>query len=212
MPYDLKGQIKLELLELAEKVCIGSAKIASGYNKHVVNAFRDVLRITNSYYSNRIEAESTHPIDIEKAMLKQFSEDSKQKVLQELSVAHIQTQKFVENYASEHNVIDRNFIKEIHRLFYSSEGMGKFTKLEKENELIEMIPGEFRNRDVQVGNHIAPSNDLITTVICQPCIILRIQHLHWDTRWNSVYLQVFFNDVYCFKSKKRKTSFICFIA
>ena len=80
MPYDLKGQIKPELLELAEKVCIESAKIASGYNQHVVNAFRDVLRITNSYYSNRIEAESTHPIDIEKAMLKQFSDDSKEKL------------------------------------------------------------------------------------------------------------------------------------
>lgn len=164
MPYDLKGQIKPELLELAEKVCIESAKIASGYNQHVVNAFRDVLRITNSYYSNRIEAESTHPIDIEKAMLKQFSEDSKQKALQELSVAHIKTQKFVENYSLEHSVIDREFIKEIHRVFYSAEGMEKFTKLQQEDELIEMIPGEFRARDVQVGNHIAPPSNLIATV------------------------------------------------
>lgn len=39
MPYDLKGQIKPQLLELAEKVCIESAKIASGYNEHIVNAF-----------------------------------------------------------------------------------------------------------------------------------------------------------------------------
>jgi len=164
MPYDLNGQIKPELLELAEKVCIESAKIASGYNQHVVNAFRNVLRITNSYYSNRIEAESTHPIDIEKAMLKQFSKDSKQKALQELSIAHIRTQEFVETYSIKHNVIDRNFIKEIHRIFYSSEGMEKFTKLEEKNELIEMIPGEFRNKDVQVGNHIAPSSDSINAV------------------------------------------------
>lgn len=164
MPYDLKGQIKPQLLELAEKVCIESAKIASGYNEHIVNAFRDVLRITNSYYSNRIEAQSIHPIDIEKAMHKQFSEDSKQKALQELSVAHIKTQKFVENYSIHHSVIDRNFIKEIHKVFYSSEGMEKFTKLNKESELIEMIPGEFRSQDVQVGNHIAPSSDLINSV------------------------------------------------
>lgn len=164
MPYDLKGQIKPQLLELAEKVCIESAKIASGYNEHIVNAFRDVLRITNSYYSNRIEAQSTHPIDIEKAMHKQFSEDSKQKALQELSVAHIKTQEFVENYSIHHNVIDRNFIKEIHKVFYSSEGMEKFTKLNKENELIEMIPGEFRSQDVQVGDHIAPSSDFINSV------------------------------------------------
>jgi Fic family protein len=164
MPYDLKGQIKPELLELAEKVCIESAKIASGYNQHVVNAFRNVLRITNSYYSNRIEAESTHPIDIEKAMLQQFSDDSKEKALQKLSVSHIKTQEFVESYSEEHNVIDRNFIKEIHRVFYSSEGMEKFTKLKLDDEVIEMLPGEFRKRDVQVGNHIAPASDVIDTV------------------------------------------------
>lgn len=164
MPYDLKGQIKPELLELAEQVCIESARIASGYNQHVVNAFKDVLRITNSYYSNRIEAESTHPIDIEKAMLKQFSADSKEKALQELSVAHIKTQEFVEKYSIEHSVIDKNFIKEIHRVFYSSEGMEKFTKLKQKDEVIEMMPGEFRKQDVQVGNHIAPASNFIDTV------------------------------------------------
>lgn len=164
MPYDLKGQIKPELLELAEKVCIESAKIASGYNQYVVNAFRDVLRITNSYYSNRIEAESTHPIDIEKAMSKQFSQDSKEKALQELSVAHIKTQEFVESYSIENNIIDRNFIKEIHRMFYSAQGMEKFTQLKQEDELIKMIPGEFRNKDVKVGKHIAPSSDAINAV------------------------------------------------
>ena len=164
MPYDLKGQIKPELLALAEHVCIESAKIASGYNRYVVNAFRDVLSITNSYYSNRIEAQSTHPIDIEKAMLKQFSQDSIQKALQELSVAHIKTQEFVEAHATNHQVIDRNFIKEIHRRFYSSEGMEKFTKLEQNDEPIEMIPGVFRTRDVQVGHHIAPAHDVIDAV------------------------------------------------
>lgn len=164
MPYDLKEQINPKLLGLAEKVCIESAKIASGYNQHVVNAFADVLRIINSYYSNRIEAESTHPIDIEKAMLKQFSKDSKQKALQELSLAHIKTQKFVEGYSIQHSVTDRNFIKEIHRVFYSAKGMEKFTKLKEENEIIEMLPGEFRTRDVKVGHHIAPKSDLIDTV------------------------------------------------
>jgi Fic family protein len=164
MPYDLKGQIKPELLELAEKVCIESAKIASGYNQHVVNAFRDVLRVTNSYYSNRIEAESTHPVDIEKAMRKEFSTDSKEKALQELSLAHIKTQKFVEEYSLNHNVIDRDFIKDIHRLFYSADGMEKFTTLEYQGEMIIMIPGKLRVRDVAVADHIAPASDLIDTV------------------------------------------------
>lgn len=42
--------------------------------------------------------------------------------------------------------------------------MGKFTKLEKEDEVIKMIAGEFRKRDVQVGNYIAPLSDVIDTV------------------------------------------------
>lgn len=55
-----------------------------------------MLRITNSYYSNRIESEGTHPIDIEKAMKKEFLEDKKKKDLQPLSLIHIEIQKYLE--------------------------------------------------------------------------------------------------------------------
>ena len=69
------NEIKLEneLLKKAEMVIIESAKLTGGYNKYFIDAIKDLLKITNSYYSNRIESEGTHPIDIEKAMKKEFS-------------------------------------------------------------------------------------------------------------------------------------------
>ncbi|MGE3301128.1 MAG: hypothetical protein AB7I39_11935 [Arcobacter sp.] len=77
------NEIKLdnELLKKAEMVIIESAKLTGGYNKYFIDAIKDLLKITNSYYSNRIESEGTHPIDIEKAMKKEFSNDEEKKNL-----------------------------------------------------------------------------------------------------------------------------------
>ena len=68
------NEIKLdnELLKKAEMVIIESAKLTGGYNKYFIDAIKDLIKITNSYYSNRIESEGTHPIKIEKAMKKEF--------------------------------------------------------------------------------------------------------------------------------------------
>jgi len=38
-------------------VIIESAKLTGGYNKYFIDAIKDLLKITNSYYSNRIESE-----------------------------------------------------------------------------------------------------------------------------------------------------------
>ncbi|MDY3205049.1 MAG: hypothetical protein RBR70_08270 [Arcobacter sp.] len=83
------NEIKLdnELLKKAEMVIIESAKLTGGYNKYFIDAIKDLLKITNSYYSNRIESEGTHPIDIEKAMKKEFSNDEKKKNLQQYPIA-----------------------------------------------------------------------------------------------------------------------------
>ena len=77
------NEIKLdnELLKKAEMVIIESAKLTGGYNKHFISAIKELLKITNSYYSNRIESEGTHPIDIEKSIKKEFSNDKEKKNL-----------------------------------------------------------------------------------------------------------------------------------
>ena len=68
------GSIKLDnnLVKKAEEVVLKSAKLTGGHNKQFILAIKDLLKITNSYYSNLIESEGTHPFDIEKAMKKDF--------------------------------------------------------------------------------------------------------------------------------------------
>lgn len=163
-PTELNGIFKDELLEKAEYICIESPKLIGGYNDVVISEIKNLLRVTNSYYSNRIESEGTHPLNIEKAMRKEFSEDSKEKQLQYLSLAYINTQKeFEEDFLQ--NPFDVEFQKKIHKKFYSFEGMSDFLKI-KHNELsVDMIPGELRNMDVEIGSHIAVSHKDVESLL-----------------------------------------------
>lgn len=90
--------------------------------------------------------------------------NSEEKALQELSVSHIKTQEYVEEYSRDHDAIDREFIKSIHRVFYLAEGMDRFTTIKKDSGTLKMIPGEFRTDEVAVGKHIAPSHNSIDKV------------------------------------------------
>ncbi len=158
LPMDIKGNIDQELLALSEKVCIKSATLMGTHNIFIVNAVKELLRKTNSYYSNKIESEGTHPLDIEKAMKKDFSSNANEKKLQLLSLAHIDVQRFIEDFAvkSENTIFTKEFILQIHKEFYSKDGMESFLDIKNEDTLIKMVPGEFRRTDVYIGKHVAP--------------------------------------------------------
>lgn len=155
-PTELSGLFDDKLLEKAEYISIESPKLLGGYSDVVINEVKNLLRITNSYYSNRIESEGTHPINIEKAMKKEFSEDTEEKQLQYLSLAYIQTQIYLENSLNSLSTpFNTDFQKKIHKEFYSYEGMENFLKIKKDDKYIDMIPGELREEDVKIGEHIA---------------------------------------------------------
>ena len=59
--HKLDVNIDEKLLAKAEQVCIKSAKIT--VNDHI----KELLRMANSYYSNKIALEGIHPINIDKA-------------------------------------------------------------------------------------------------------------------------------------------------
>lgn len=169
IPRELSsGNIKQELLVLAEEVIIKSAMLEANYNPLVITAIREMLRNVNSYYSNQIEAEGTHPIDTEKAMRKEYSTDEKEKKLQMLSVSHIKTQESLEKSIEDGiNPLSKECIKEIHKTFYSQEGMESFLFVSNDNRTVELVPGELRNDNVQVGDHIAPLFDEVDHLMNQ---------------------------------------------
>ena len=165
LPKNINGVLNDELTQLSEDVCIKSASLLSGYPPQIIASIKELLRITNSYYSNRIEAQSTHPIEIEKAMRKEFSSDTKEELLQRLSVAHIDTQIFIEsNSLDSEDIINKEYIKKIHKLFYSSEGMEKLLNIKTDALEIQMSAGEFRVSSVAVGKHVAPDADKINSM------------------------------------------------
>jgi len=159
LPHDNQGNIDAELLSMAEELCIKSASLAGSYAPQVLYGIKELLRKVNSYYSNQIESEGTHPIDIDKATRQEFSSDSKEKQLQQLSLVHIEVQKYVENYFTEEQTpYSRDFILDVHRELYSHPDMAHFLQIEdkENNTIIEMVPGKLRESNVRVGQHIAP--------------------------------------------------------
>lgn len=160
-PFNMRGELDDDLLQWSERICMKSAVLSGGLNHDVLDEVRELLRITNSYYSNRIESDGTHPINIEKAMRKEFSEEENSNKLQKLSIAHIHTQREIERLIPGTSPFDINFIRFVHRDMYIQEGMEKFLNIKyaETGEIVKMVPGEFRTRGVAVGGYVAPHSE-----------------------------------------------------
>ena len=169
IPTDLKGTINPELLAFAEEICIKSATLSGSHNPQILDGIKVLLRKVNSYYSNKIESEGTHPLDIDKALKKEFSSNSKEKKLQILSLSHIQVQKYIEDYFNtpDKNPFSQKFILSIHKELYEEPDMKDFLQITHHNTHITMAPGKLRQRDVKVGIHIAPPHNNLPTLLNQ---------------------------------------------
>ncbi len=155
------GVTPYELIALAEQVWINSAKLTSTYSPALLGSIRELLRKVNSYYSNRIESEGTHPIDIERAMKKDFDSDEKKRNLQQLSLVYIEVQKHIEALCQRDDFkpFSKDFILSVHKEFYSKDEMQAFCIVPKNAEWTEstlMIAGEMRGEEVAIREHIAP--------------------------------------------------------
>ena len=161
LPTNINGVFDAELLFMAEELCIKSASLSGSHAPQVLYGIKELLRKVNSYYSNQIESEGTHPIDIDRAARQEFSKNSKEKRLQRLSLVHIEVQKYVEEYfIVDQTPYSKDFILDVHRKLYSHPDMAHFLQIEdkKNHKIVEMVPGELRKSNVRVGQHIAPDH------------------------------------------------------
>ena len=155
-PEDEKNVLSSLALELIEK----SAKLSGTMNPNTRNAISSFLRPMNSYYSNLIEGHNTSPIDIEKALKKDFSDNKEKRDLQKEAKAHIKLHAEIEAElkTENNNTIPSKseYIKTIHKRFYKHLPE-TFLNINTENgETKTIIPGKYRIEEVKVGNHIAP--------------------------------------------------------
>ena len=84
------------LADLALELTAVSTGLHKSLPAGVVEALSDLVRAMNCYYSNLIEGHNTHPVDIERAMNEEFSEDPKKRDLQLEARAHITVQKWID--------------------------------------------------------------------------------------------------------------------
>jgi Fic family protein len=116
----------------------------------------------NSYYSNLIEGQGTRPIEAERALKRSLAERPKTRAgdLAVLAIAHIETERWMRQHLRDDATVDVAgvaFIRELHRQFVSRlpEAMRIVTGHKGETAI--NVPGELRERYVDVGAHIPPA-------------------------------------------------------
>ncbi|WP_228711352.1 Fic family protein [Tritonibacter mobilis] len=141
-------------LELAEI----SAAFRSSLPESIAAALADLVRSMNCYYSNLIEGHNTHPIDIERALEDDYSADPKKRDLQLEAKAHITVQKWIDDGGLEVSPTAPASIIEMHRRFCEllPEDL-LWVEYPQTGERVQVVPGELRERYVEVGRHIAVS-------------------------------------------------------
>ena len=149
-----RGALTDLALDLAQK--------SSGFRRslpaRLLTSLADLVRAMNCYYSNLIEGHDTHPVDIERALKNDYSEDAAKRDLQREATAHIAVQKWIDEGGLKGRAVTAEGIREIHRRF--CELLPEELLLvedPKTKKRIRVAPGEVRHRDVTVGQHLAIS-------------------------------------------------------
>lgn len=119
---------------------------------------RSLLRSMNAYYTNRIEGQHTRPHEIDQALRQDFSKDAVLAAKQRLAVAHIDAEQALEQryrgIDGAQALYSADAVQDIHRELFGH--LPAADLLTPENEPI--APGALRQRDVQVGQHVAPAH------------------------------------------------------
>jgi Fic family protein len=147
------------LTDLAFELTQKSAGLRRSLPTALLAPLADLVRAMNCYYSNLIEGHATHPVDIERALRSDYSQDVRQRDLQLEAKAHIAVQQWIDAGGLKGGqAIKAEGIAEVHRRF--SELLPEdllWVEDPVTKERLRLAPGEFRQRDVKVGHHVAVS-------------------------------------------------------
>jgi Fic family protein len=127
-------------------------------------SLRELVRAMNSYYSNLIEGQGTHPANIARALKQDFSEKPDIAQRQRIAVAHIDAERELEAaHAPEAHVLTSAFLQRAHGSLY-----GRLAPADRmsPNERV-ITPGTLRQEDVTVGRHHPPGYDSVPAFLAR---------------------------------------------
>ncbi|MDQ2776040.1 MAG: Fic family protein [Acidobacteriota bacterium] len=147
------------LLDLALELTAKSAGFCRSLPPTLLSSLASLVRSMNCYYSNLIEGHDTHPVDIERAMKNDYSQDRKKRDLQIEAKAHIDVQSWIDQGSlQDRRAFTAEGVCEVHRRF--CEALPEdllWVEEPSTKERVRLVPGELRRRGVRVGRHIAVS-------------------------------------------------------
>jgi len=163
------------VLEKAHDLRTEATRLTGAFLHDVSHELAVLLRSMNSYYSNKIEGEHTRPIEIQRALARDFSGDADKAKLQRLALAHIQTERWLyENPKSTTDLYTIGSVQDIHaHLFGQLPTEDRFIERNDTNnhalDRVEVQPGQLRNRDVAVRRHVAPTWQSLQAMLARWC-------------------------------------------
>jgi len=147
------------LTDLAFDLTQKSAGFRRSLPESLLTSLADLVRAMNCYYSNLIEGHDTHPIDIERALKNDYSQDTHKRDLQLEAKAHISVQQWIDGGGLKgQRALTAEGICEIHHRFCTllPEDL-LWVEDPTTKERLHVVPGQLRHRDVQVGQFVAVS-------------------------------------------------------
>ncbi len=150
VPASLPGHIN----DKAAEIVRSATKLAACAHPSVRLMVSRLVRSMCSYYSNKIEGQGTHPLNIEMALKKRFSDKPDIARLQRVAIAHIEAEQELEgNVSKGASALSSRFLVSAHTALYSRLSDGD--RVTDDGRII--VPGEVRLEDVKVGEHIPPT-------------------------------------------------------
>jgi Fic family protein len=146
------------LNDLALELAAQSARFRGSLPRYAQHSLAGLVRAMNCYYSNLIEGHDTHPVDIERALKNDYSQNARQRNLQLEAKAHITVQKWIDEGGLKDHAASSEGLRDIHRRFCEllPEEL-LWAENPETHERMEIVPGALRRRDVKVGRHIPVS-------------------------------------------------------
>lgn len=138
----------------AAEIARSAALLAGAAHPTARAVIRELVRSMNSYYSNRIEGQGTHPLNIDRALRHEFSDKPDVAQLQRIALAHIDAERELEIKVQDgDSAMSTNFLVSAHRALYSR--LSEDDRRTKDGHVV--VPGEVRTtEEVKVGDHIPP--------------------------------------------------------
>jgi len=151
------------LEDLACTIVERAARLSAKLREPLRIQMTELTRWMHCYYSNLIEGQQTRVRDIEAALKQDFASEPKKRDLQRLALAHLEVQRWAA--AQTGSPFTDSFIRELHRRFYAQLPDSLSVATTSKGERAPLAPGEFRDRDVEVGTHIGPPHELVPDLL-----------------------------------------------